>query len=226
MIDWDWARMTKGGVDRLRTVLGRMKALAGMAGDDVLPETVTRRNHLRVLSMLRAAESALRRAIVLAMHGVEVAPASSGRKSPPSGPIPRGKRSGGRIPAFPLFDPRTYPKPPEPPKRRGRGPQFGTIGVDEFFFPSGDEASASPDDPVDASTLCRRILSLERALADVPKQARRLARVLASGKAKWLRPMRPGRPPGHRENGTRAVDRILADMQYLALWFLHLRKPP
>jgi hypothetical protein len=58
--------------------------------------------HRAVLRVLRPAESALRRLIVIAAQGLEV-------KIAPSRPKPTGaiKRKGGkRQPSFPLFDPR------------------------------------------------------------------------------------------------------------------------
>jgi hypothetical protein len=79
-----------------------------------------------------------------------------------------------------------------------------------------------PEDPVDATGLCRRLLSSRRALANLPREARRLARWRARNKIKPGRrrvvpPLRIGRPPGGRKHPTHAVDHILKECQALAL---------
>jgi hypothetical protein len=83
----------------------------------------------------------------------------------------------------------------------------------------------SPDDPVDATGLCRRLLSSRRALANLPREARRLARWTARNKLRRsqeqrtgrTRSLRIGRPPGGRKHPTHAVDHILKECQALAL---------
>jgi hypothetical protein len=62
----------------------------------------------------------------------------------------------------------------------------------------------------------RRLRAVRHALETIPEQARRLRREQAAME-RPLRVMRRGRPPGHRANGKRVIDTILAECQELAL---------
>ncbi len=195
----------------LLRVVARMVAMLP-GGDGIL----LRRVYLVVLSMLRPAESAARRVIAIAETLVTITP-SAKRKAQPKGGIPKG--DGEHIPAFPLFDLRLSFRP-RTKRVAGIGPRIRPLdGTSEPTPPP--PPAASPDDIVDGATLMRRIAALRAALENVPKQAQRLARQLAGGRTRYRRVMRPGRPPGHRERGRRAVDYILADCQSLALMVLH-----
>ena len=78
-----------------------------------------------------------------------------------------------------------------------------------------------PDDPVDAAGLHLRLLSSRRALKNLPREARRLARWQARNKLKLrprrFSPLRIGYPPGKRKRSTHLVDDILKECQALAL---------
>lgn len=183
--------------------------LIGALGAGLVPRFV-RGN---VLRLLRPAESAVRRLIVMAAQGVK--PTAGAARAAPVGPIPRG--SGERVPAFRLFDPR---------KRFGTAPgRAGPVIEPRIWtFDGGEDARPVPalrvpafaDDPVDANRLRQRIGALKAALDDLPKQARRLMRAMAVRK-RLASPLRPGLPPGYREKSQREVDRILYDCQALAL---------
>jgi len=90
-------------------------------------------------------------------------------------------------------------------------------------------APPSPEDYVSAAHLTRRIAALSKALDDLPGQARRFARLMASRKAARL-PIRRTRPPGGRlfrydpnaahPHNTREIDEILAHAHSLALFVL------
>lgn len=85
----------------------------------------------------------------------------------------------------------------------------------------------TPDDMLNAKRLCRRLLALQAALGDLPKQARRLARWEAKREAaraksgRYIRAMRHGRPPGYRARPRHPVDFVLGDCHALALYALH-----
>ncbi len=195
----------------LRIVAGLFVQLGLVPGKGFV-ETVSRRLHGIIFHVLRPAESAVRRLIVLEARDM-IAPEHHVR-SGPTGPIARSQ-DNPRIPAFPLFDPRIDPEP-KPKRRPGRGP-----GI--YFFDGMDEPivtpkAPGPDDQVSALALCRRLLSIKAALYDLPKQARRLMRALARPHCKWKRVMRYARPPGHREGGKREIDTILLSLQTFALW--------
>jgi hypothetical protein len=83
--------------------------------------------------------------------------------------------------------------------------------------------AADPAEPVDAARLRLRLRSLERALSDLPRQARRLARRLAGLRGRASKagtparsPLRLGRPPGFRQRPDREVDLTLRELHALA----------
>ena len=196
--------------DLLRIVAGLFVQLGLVPGEGFVA-TVSRRVHGVIFSVLRPAEAAVRRLIVLEAQGL-VAPPRPERAGP-VGPIARSK-GGDRVPAFPLFDPRNDPEP-KPKRPSGRGP--GIWFCDGFDERPTDRKAPSPDDVVSATQLCQRLLAIQAALEDLPKQARRLVRALARPSTKWKRVMRYARPPGHREGGKREIDEILLSLQGFAL---------
>ncbi len=207
-----WTAAVERHHAELLRIVAALLVMAGMVGG-VVVATLPRRVHLAILDVLRAAESAVRRLIVMAAWGIRVVPRAP--RAAPSGAVPRG--SGERVPSFPLFDTRLNV---DPKKKRVAGFGPNIRGFDEYDVMPPARQAPSPDDMVDAGRLCRRLQALLAALEDLPKQARRLARILARGRSKWQRPMRPGRPPGYRSKGRRAVDEVLADCQELALMAL------
>jgi hypothetical protein len=73
---------------------------------------------------------------------------------------------------------------------------------------------------VNAARLSRRLQILKRALEDLPRQARRMARWRVRREAmkapKFKSPLRPGPPPGRRKRHIHEVDEILANCHWLA----------
>ena len=178
-------------------------------------ETVWRiphRLHRAVLRVLRPAESAVRRLIVVAARGLVV-------KVAPSRPMPKGHRigkgSGPSRPAFKLCDKRIFF--PELSNRRVKytknPPRIHFFRLDSMVDGLWPRPVAVPPPPpdglVNAARLSRRLQALKSALEDLPRQARRMARwrVQAGGRAKapkFKSPLRPGQPPGHRRRPTHA----------------------
>jgi hypothetical protein len=74
---------------------------------------------------------------------------------------------------------------------------------------------------VDAARLRLRLAALARALADLPHQARRLARWRArrvpGPGGRPGSPLRRGHPPGWRQRPGRHVDQVLRECHLLAL---------
>ena len=184
--------------------------------------------HAHARRILRATEAAIRRLVVIAARGVTVTlrPAGEGlrpdlaalRKA--TGKEPAGADAPARIPAFPLLDPlRRFSFKP----RRRAGKSFPRICVIGFTEPTPipQKPVLSPDDPVGATGLGHRLLSSRRALANLPREARRLARWRARRKLRQGRgrvsPLRMGRPPGKRKRPIHAVDDILKECHALAL---------
>lgn len=227
----DWQRV----IERNRVLLGRviamMFAIAGLEDRESV-DTVSRGTRNYLMRLLRPAESALRRMIVIAARDLET-PALPSRGEERLSPHKHGKRPGKRankakegdsmattIPSFPIMDPRKRFDFNPPRRYATTFPRITCIGLSEPT-PIPERCFPMPDDPVDAARLCRRLQRLKHALANIDIHARRLARWKArrdAGRTKYLSPMRPGYAPGRRKRGKHEVDEILRDLQSLALY--------
>ncbi|MDI6026011.1 hypothetical protein QBK99_07405 [Corticibacterium sp. UT-5YL-CI-8] len=248
----DWA----GAIDKhqaaLKRLLAMLVAMAGMAvaageslgstGTDVGPKTLPRHLHRAILSLLRPAEAAARRLIILAARGMMVpqqhstvrtshsksaflrTPGGTGILLPKSAMPPR---PAPQSMALPLLDPLRLPrrKPTRPtvvPRIRSFG--FGSSFDAPSLIPA--RPAPQPDDPLNANRLRLRLAALGRALDDLPRQARRFVRWRQRrrrGAFHRLSLLRGGPPPGLRQPGSRharEVDRTLDDVHGLALWTL------
>jgi hypothetical protein len=218
----DWARAIERNSEALIGIVAALFAMLGLEGGGMV-ERIPRQLHRAVLRVLRPAESAVRRLIVIAARGVVAKPA-------PARPMPEGgikTKGGARRPAFPLFDPRKRFAPwrpkPIPDNQRPRVWVLGDTPPGVVIFRPEDfgKPVPAPDDGrIDATRLGRRLDALKLALADLPRQARRLARWRAKREnAPSLgsrAPMRPGRPPGYRKKPTHDVDEVLTECHALA----------
>ncbi len=222
-MDWDLAitrnsKALKGIIDVLFALLG----LDGTGAASRIPRSL----HSAVLAVLRPAESAVRRLIVIAARNVVV-------KLAPSRPMAEGRRIGKgsgnpRPPAFPLFDPRKRFKIARGPRRKFPRvmPRIRVLGNDPTvaaLWPKPQpvvEPPPPPDGLASATRLHRRLQAVKLALEDLPRQARRLVRCQerrrASPEYKELTPLRSGRPPGYRRKPVHEVEEILADLDFLA----------
>ncbi|HEV2901157.1 MAG TPA: hypothetical protein VGX71_25615 [Pseudaminobacter sp.] len=220
--------------------------------------------HLRrcVLRLLRPAESAARRLVIALARGLPAPPRRPRKAIPPQARktkiVPAFLRNGvgtgivlapgvsppgaptaaaraARPLAFPLLDPlRRWSG-----RRRPAATSVPRICVPGYSarFPVEVRRPPSPDDPVDATRLTRRLTALARVLDDLPGQARRFARwkarrdhTLAAGRIHRVAPLRGGRPPGgrlsryepdaQRRRNIRDVDEILAHAHALAHYAL------
>ena len=74
---------------------------------------------------------------------------------------------------------------------------------------------------VSAARVIRRLEALESALADLPRQAKRLVRWRMrqekSETHSFKTPLRPGRPPGYRRRAVHEVDELLHECHWLAI---------
>jgi hypothetical protein len=235
--------------------------------------TLPRHFRLAILRLLRPAEAAARRLIIAAAHGlVVILPPPRKHEAKPATVEPLLRRFGiavvmspadlardaaarraavaraarPRALCLPLFDPPRRILSQQ--KRRHvpahAAPRILFPGVAEpFFLPP----PPSPDDPIDATRLGRRLAVLAAALDDLPGQAKRFARWKArnmrentSGRPRRISPLRRGRPPGGRltrfdpsayrdaagaqrrnaPRNVREVDEILAHAHALAIYAL------
>ncbi len=218
----DWARAIERNSEALRGIVETLFAMLGLSGAATvsrIPQTL----HSAVLRVLRPAESAVRRLVVIAARGLVV-------KAAPSRPMPVGPiigKGGRRLRfSFQLFDPR---KNFAGPRRRA----FARIAPRIHIFGNDPRVAAMwaapqlladpvppPDGLVGAVRLSRRLQALKLALEDLPRQARRLARWRVrreTAKApKFRSPLRPGHPPGYRRKAIHEVDEVLIGCHGLA----------
>jgi hypothetical protein len=214
----DWNLAIKRNSKALKAIIEVLFALLGLDGTDVASR-IPRSLHSAVLGVLRPAESAVRRLIVIAARNVVV-------KLAPSRPLPEGRRiaKGGasRPPAFQLFDPPKRLKPIRVMKVTRMVPRIHVFPYDSLG-PAASPAAAPklpPDGLVGAQRLHRRLNALKLALDDLPRQAKRLVRWQQRRKAapgfKSTMPLRPGHPPGHRRKPIHEVDEVLVACDWLA----------
>jgi len=249
-MDWDLAIKTNSAA--LRRIIACLFALAGLdanaaPGSAQPPATLPRHLHRAVLGILRPAESALRRLIIVVARDVVLPGAGRnhigkiiltlsahpsrtgiflhGRPARPEdlepSPRPRSIKAAPGTGSFALLDPlkRFAPARPRPSQWQ---PRIVTDLEAGMPLTAPERKPISEDDPVSATRLCRRLSALRAALDDLPGQARRLARwrlrrSLGSGRIRRLSPLRPGLPPGHRQRQGHEVDMVLFRCHGLAV---------
>jgi hypothetical protein len=187
-------------------------------GEGQLAYTLPFHIYTRALAILRPAESAARRLIMIAAHemvlsGVKLRAGTrdglaeflySHRPNPNAEPA---------IPAFNLIDPL---------KSFGEvAPDFEILNADQSL---DDQDSPSAITRVSAIALSRRLIALKHALDTLPKQARRLARWYAQRDAALkhmrphrLSPLRPGTPVGLPKHKRSEVQEVLLECHLLAI---------
>ena len=228
-MDWAFA------IERHRVpLLGFVMELFAMIGltEGGTVERLSRPLYRLVLGILRPAESAVRRLIIVAARDIVVEPR-------PKRPFPAGRvisRKGQgkhkRGASFKLFDPRKRNDGVYGRRHKGRKsePRIHVFDFDPRIplFLRSQPAPAAPapapdpekDDTVNAGPLCRRLFAIIGALEDLPRQAKRLARwrsrPIEERRPKLTTPIRVGRPPGYRQRQTHEVDEILAECHWLA----------
>jgi len=227
-MDWDLA--IKRNSEALKGIIEALFVLLGLDGTDTVGR-IPRSVHSTVLRVLRPAESAVRRLIVIAARGLVVKLKPAASRPMPKGQM-IGKGGGNSPPSFQLFDQRkNFAR-----RRRGRRviPRIYVFGNDDDWgnHPTvaslwaarrpimADPAPPPPDGLVGAERLSRRLQALKLALDDLPRQAKRLARWRARREArpspKFKSPLRPGPPPGRRKKAIHPIDEILTECHWLA----------
>ena len=219
-MDWDLA--IKRNSKALKAIIEVLFALLGLDGTDAASR-IPRSLHSAVLGVLRPAESAVRRLIVVAARNVVVNLA-------PSHPLPEGRKigkgSGIRPSSFQLFDPPKRLKPIRVIKSLRIEPRIHFFDYDPrvvALFPTPRPVVVPPPPPdglASAVRLHRRLQALKLALEDLPRQAKRLVRWQQRRKAspwpKSTMPLRSGHPPGYRRKPTHEVDEVLIACDWLA----------
>lgn len=220
-MDWDLA--IKRNSEALKGIVAALFTMLGLV-EEATVSRISKPLHSAVLRVLRPAESAVRRLIIIVARGLVV-------KVAPSRPMPKGQMTGkGGAPrsSFQLFDPRKdFPELRQHRVKYAKHPPrilfFGDDSRVDSLWPAPQPAAAPvtpPDGLVAAERLSRRLHAVKLALEDLPRQARRLARWRVRREAakapKFKLPLRPGPPPGHRKRQIHPIDEILADCHWLA----------
>ena len=230
-MDWDFAIERNRGL-----LLGAVAGLFARIGlaDGVTVERLSRPLYRTVLGILRPAESAVRRLIIVMARNMVVKPrprrsASKGLRISTKGKSGDNTKSGSqRRASFRLFDP---PRRSRRNRIRLRRLEPRIHVMDDVYpgipwFLRGQPAPEVPvqepvkDDTVNAIPLFRRIGALLNTLRDMRRQAERY--VLWRDQPKDERrprrstALRIGRPPGFRQKQIHEVDEILAECHYLA----------
>ncbi len=221
----DWELAIKRNSKALKEIIQVLVALLGLDGGDAASR-IPRSLHSAVLAVLRPAESAVRRLIVVAARNVVV-------KLAPSRPMPKGKvigkAVGSRTPSFQLYDPPRRVKPIRVRKVRRAEPRIRFLDWYDprvaALFPARPpvvEPPPPPDGLASATRLHQRLQALKLALDDLPRQAKRLVRWQQRRRAprefESTSPLRPGHPPGYRRKPIHEVEEVLVECDWLAEW--------
>jgi hypothetical protein len=181
----DWAKAIEINHTALMRIVAALIAVMRTVGGG-MAERLTPRVYRAVVRVLRPAESAVRRLIIVAARGLVV-------KLPPSRPMPAGLKAsgkkGGASNLFQLFDSRKRFN--RRVRRRRIGPRIEprvhSIDFSPFaapFKPTSELIAARESDgTVSAARLGRRLAAIKAALEDLPRQAKRLARWRARRRA-------------------------------------------
>jgi hypothetical protein len=272
----DWNMVIEGNREALKRVLAMLVGMAGLGhsaigsrqsepaqavndpSDCPLPTadcrpTLPRHLKLAIVRLLRPAESAVRRLIIVMARGLVVTlppprprkakpasiflskPGGTGIYLPPGVHMPGSPVCAGgatapslpRTPSLPLLDPlRPFrPRPKRPPQSSIPRISFPGLVAPSPITP---RRPPGPDDPLDATRLSLRIAALGAALDDLPAQAKRFARWRArkqAGRARRTWPLRPGRAPGQRPANRRRheVYEVLTNLHWFAFEVLEHR---
>ena len=219
----DWAMAIERNSEALLRVVAALVAMVRVKGGGVaayLPRDV----YSAALILLRPAESAVRRLIIMAARGIVVKLKLSAARAFPAGLALN--RDAARIPAFCLIDPlkRFAPEDFEWGKKKEQAlPRISVPGLFDPVFP--DQPALDIDDRVASAALGRRVQALRFALDHLPQQALRLARWKAKRQLERqaekprpgrLSPFRPGYTPGYHRSSRQEIDDILSECHHFA----------
>jgi hypothetical protein len=216
---FDWVRALERNREALRGIVATLFAMLAVVGE-ATEVRLSHAMHRAVLRVLRPAESAVRRLIVIAARGLLVKAVAP--RPMPAMPVAKGGAS--RV-TFRLFDPRKRfesLRQDVPPRFLPRIHVFGADPRVAALWAAAKvrRPAPSPDGLVNGQCIVRRLQALKAALDDLPHQARRLVRARARRakvpSLKLKSPLRPGRPPGHRKVMSHEVDEILTECHGLA----------
>ena len=161
-LDWDLA--IKRNSEALKGIVAALFAMLGLAGDATVSR-IPQPLHRAVLRVLRPAESAMRRLIVIAARGLVVKLAPS--RPMPAGPSGKAARAGQQASLLPALRSAEKLREPAPRQKGPRGivPRIHFFGqrshggnpVGSAPLPSPPLPPPPPDGLVNAARLTRRL---------------------------------------------------------------------
>jgi hypothetical protein len=190
----DWKIAIGKNLDALKRVVAMLVAMIGSAAGHQGSAILPRHLHRVALSLLRPAESAARRLIIVAARGlvVDIRPWRQQRPKAARSPDGAGAGLAPSSPAFvtpaagphrrmslSLLDPLKREATTELP---AHSTAVGRLSLRDASDPAASRLGQSPSpvptpvDPLDAACLHRRLSALASALDDLPGQAVRMAR--------------------------------------------------
>jgi hypothetical protein len=229
-----WGHLVESHSQTLARIVAELIALVSLMAHGSA-DRISKGLYRNVLRVLRPAESAVRRLIVIEAGDIvlDLPPREQpdGKEKKKKGSARTGKRGGRK--SFQLFDPRRNDFAKVRRKRRkpitGPGPRILSFGFDPrapMFQPAFQSLIAPAPEPVpddgkvDATRLSRRLAAIKAALEDIPGQAMRLARWQERRRQlpvrRFVSAIRPGRPPGSRRRPRHEVDHVLKECHMLA----------
>jgi hypothetical protein len=215
-MDWDFA-IERNREPLLRHILG-LFALIGLVEGGMV-ERLSRPVYRRALTVLKSAESAVRRLIIVMARDLKVEPRP--KRPAPKGLVrsrkgtfqgkgqvngkSQGQEKKPRTPSFNLFDPERRSDAGRVRRRRrrkGPEPRIRFLDYDpripESIWPRAPGPTPAPqhvekvrDNTVSAKRLCRRLFAIVHALTNMEREAKRYARW-------WATPVEERRPRRER----------------------------
>ena len=210
-MDWDKA-IERNEIALLRIISAMFGLLldARLSGSGLM---IPRRVWRAILMVLRPAEAAVRRLIIIAARALTCDSIVLRKRADDAARAPLERPSNAVViaPMFQLFDPLKA---------------FDVTDDNEEGLCNGMARSGADDlddTPINATPLHNRLRALRHALADLSRQAQRLARfnarrdvLLKARRPVRLALMRPGLPPGWRQRPRHEVDTVLHECHRLA----------
>jgi hypothetical protein len=209
-MDWQLA-ITRNREALTAIIMALIKSLGLSEG--VALTTLPIAIYTRALAIIRPAESAVRRLIIIA--AMQLSPSQFRLRTPRARQTDFAllrQRAASPIPAFTLIDPlKTF---------GDQSPDF------QIIDPSFDEDhEPKTTTRLSAITLGRRLLALKKALDTIPREAKRLARwyavrdaALQASAPHRLSPLRPGPPIGLPRRKRTEVQNVLLECHLLAIY--------
>lgn len=213
----DWPLVINRNRAALLTIIVALMGVLGLAGGARLTALPHFLYHC-ALAIIRPAESAVRRLIVIVAHemalrGIKLGAPRRGGLDEFLFSLRPNVRLEPAIPAFNLIDPLKI---------------FGRDAPDMDEFGKRFEAQESESQdrtPIPAAALHARLLALKHALDNLPKQAKRLARWYEQRDVAYAQnlphrycPIRPGHPPASKRRRRQDIDEVLHECHTLALY--------